>query len=86
MFCPMASRKSKQRDRLRYPGVERAIKKSIQYMVDAFGYGNRFNATADELFEWWISNQSYDKFFGNLRLQTKLDFSKNEIKYHNCKQ
>jgi phosphoadenosine phosphosulfate reductase len=74
MFCPMASVKSKQRDRLRYPGVERAIKKSIQYMVDTFGYGNRFNATTDELFDWWVSNQSYDMFFGNLRIERKIEF------------
>jgi len=74
MFCPMASVKSKRRDRLRYPGVERAIKKSIQYMVDTFGYGNRFNATTDELFDWWVSNQSYDNFFMNLRMQNKLNF------------
>ena len=74
MFCPMASVKSKQRDRLRYPKVELAIKKSIQYMVDTFGYGNRFNATTDELFDWWVSNQSYDHFFKNLRIQRKIEF------------
>jgi len=75
MFCPMASIKSKQRDRLRYPKVECAIKKSIKYMVDTFGYGNRFNATTDELFDWWVSNQSYDKYFLNLRMQNKLNFN-----------
>jgi phosphoadenosine phosphosulfate reductase len=74
IFCPMASKKSKQRDRLRYPGVERTIKKSIQYMVDTFGYGNRFHATTDELFDWWVSNQSYDTFFENLRIQRKINF------------
>ena len=74
IFCPMASQKSKVRDRLRYPGVERAIKRSIQYLIDADGYGNRFNATADELFDWWVSNQSYDTFFGNLRIQRKIEF------------
>ena len=75
MFCPMSSKKSKQRDRLRYPKVELAIKKSIQYMVDTFGYGNRFNATTDEIFNWWVSNQSYDYFFMNLRTQNKLNFN-----------
>jgi phosphoadenosine phosphosulfate reductase len=76
IFCPMASVKSKQRDRLRYPGVERAIKKSIQYMVDAFGYGNRYRATTDELFDWWISNLPYDMFFENLRKQHKINFNR----------
>jgi len=75
MFCPMASIKSKQRDRIRYPKVEIAIKKSIQYMVDTLGYGNRFNATTDEIFNWWVSNQSYDKYFLNLRTQNKLNFN-----------
>jgi phosphoadenosine phosphosulfate reductase len=74
IFCPMASKKSKARDRLRYPGVERAIKKSIQYLIDTDGYGNRHNANADELFDWWVSNQSYDMFFGNLRTQRKIEF------------
>jgi phosphoadenosine phosphosulfate reductase len=76
IFCPMASKKSKGRDRLRYPGVERAVKKSIQYLIDTDGYGNRHNATADELFDWWVSNQSYDMFFGNLRTQRKIEFEK----------
>ena len=74
IMCPMATKKSIQRDRLRYPGVEHAIKKSIQYIVNEYGYGNRHNATPDELFEWWISKQSYDIFFENLRKQGKIKF------------
>jgi phosphoadenosine phosphosulfate reductase len=74
IFCPMASRKSKNRDRLRYPKVERAIKKSIQYLIDTDGYGNRHNANADEIFDWWCSNQSYDMYFLNLRIQRKIEF------------
>jgi phosphoadenosine phosphosulfate reductase len=74
IFCPMASKKSKARDRFRYPGVERAIKRSIQYLIDTIDYGNRHHATADELFDWWVSNESYDKYFGNLRIQQKIEF------------
>jgi phosphoadenosine phosphosulfate reductase len=74
IFCPMASKKSKARDRLRYPGVERAIKKSIQYLMDTDGYGNRHNATADEIFDWWVSNESYDMYFENLRKQGRIKF------------
>jgi phosphoadenosine phosphosulfate reductase len=72
MFCPMASIKTKQLDRKQYPGVERAIKKSIQYLIDKYNYGNKYNATADEMFDWWISNDSADKYFQNLRNQAKI--------------
>jgi phosphoadenosine phosphosulfate reductase len=74
MFCPMASVKTKQLDRLRYPGVERTIKKSIQFLIDKYNYTNRYNATADEVFDWWVSNKSIDEYFENLRRQAKIDF------------
>ena len=74
IFCPMASKKSKCRDRLRYPGVERAIKRSIQYLIDDYDFGNRHNATVDEIFDWWVSNESWDGYFFNLRNQGKLKF------------
>ena len=74
MFCPMATKKSKQRDRMRYPGVERKIKESIQYMIENFQYCNKYHATADEVFDWWISNDSADKYFQNLRFQRKIEF------------
>ena len=41
--------KNKARDRRRYPGVERAIKRSIQYLIDTNGYMERFHATTDEI-------------------------------------
>lgn len=74
MFCPMASVKSKAQDRQRYPGVERAIKRSIQRLVDTAGYGNDMCATVDEIFDWWVSNQPANKYFGMLRSQLKLEF------------
>jgi phosphoadenosine phosphosulfate reductase len=74
IFCPMSSVKTKQLDRLYYHGVEREIKKSIQYLIDSNGYGNRYNATVDEVFDWWVSNKSFNEYFENLRRQTKIDF------------
>jgi phosphoadenosine phosphosulfate reductase len=74
MFCPMAGKKAKQLDRRRYPGVERAIKKSIQYLIDTNNYGIKYNATADEVFDWWVSNKGFDEYFENLRRQAKIDF------------
>lgn len=74
IFCPMSSVKNKARDRRRYPGVERAIKRSIQYLIDTNGYMERFHATADEIFDWWVSNLPADQYFSTLRLQQKIDF------------
>jgi hypothetical protein len=54
--------------------MECTIKKSIQYLMDTDGYGNRHNATADELFDWRVSNESHDKYFENLRMQRKIEF------------
>jgi len=34
----------------------------------------KYNATADEVFDWWISNDSADKYFQNLRFQRKIEF------------
>lgn len=74
IFCPMSSVKNKARDRRRYPGVERAIKRSIQYLIDTNGYMERFHATTDEIFDWWVSNLPADQYFSTLRLQQKIDF------------
>lgn len=69
-FCPMASRRTKQLERRLYPGVEREIKKSIQHLIDHYGYFNNYNATADEVFNWWISGESSKVFFANCRNPT----------------
>jgi phosphoadenosine phosphosulfate reductase len=73
MFCPMASVKTKQLERLRYPRVERNIKRSIQVLIDTNAYGNGYDATAEELFDWWVHNDSVKKYFGMLRNQQKLE-------------
>jgi phosphoadenosine phosphosulfate reductase len=74
MFCPMAGYRTKELDRRQYPGVELAIKKSIQYLIDNNHYFDKYDATAGEVFDWWISNQSADRYFADLRGQTKIDF------------
>ena len=35
---------------------------------------NNHNASADEVFDWWISNRSANEFFENLRRQLKIEF------------
>lgn len=74
IFCPMGSRKIKALERNRYPGVEKAIKRSIQKIIDENGYGNEYHATADEIFDWWVSNTSAKKYFGMIRNQRNIEF------------
>lgn len=64
MFCPMASIKTKIKDRRRYPGVERQIKKSIKILCDEFNYGSPLDCNVDEIFNWWISNDSVKNYLG----------------------
>jgi phosphoadenosine phosphosulfate reductase len=71
IFCPNCTVKSKQRDRINYPGVEKAIKKSVKDLMDIGIYAN-FN-TPDEVFNWWISNKSQAIFFAN-KQQTKINY------------
>lgn len=33
------------------------------------------NATADEVFDWWLSDENPDVHFGMLRNQTKMNFN-----------
>lgn len=74
IFCPMASAKIKALERIRYPGVERAIKRSIQKLIETTDYHKELNATADEIFDWWVSNKSTKEYFGMIRNQLKIDF------------
>jgi phosphoadenosine phosphosulfate reductase len=64
MFCPMANVKSKQRDRRNYPGVEKLIKKSIKELVEKNDYGRDLDGNVDDIFNWWISNDSMEKYKG----------------------
>lgn len=63
MFCPMASKKSKALDRKRFPGVEREIKKSIQCLINDNGYMGNYTDDVDEIFNWWLSNESAKVYF-----------------------
>lgn len=71
MFCPMASKKAKQRDRKNYPGVEKLIKVSIQELVNINNYGSDLGCDVDEIFDWWISNDPIKNYIAN-KLQYKL--------------
>lgn len=72
VFCPMSSVKSKQKDRKRYPGIERTIKKSIKYLCENNNYGDDLDCDVDDIFNWWISNNSIDIFKAK-KLQYRFD-------------
>lgn len=72
MFCPMANVQTKALERIRYPKVEKTIVKSIQHLIDTYGYFNNYNATAQEVFNWWVSNKSAAEYFGAIRNQLTL--------------
>lgn len=72
IFCPLASRKIKQHERLLFPRFEYAYKKSIQFLIDNYGYMQRYTNSSDEIFNWWISNESCKKYFGS-KNQTSLN-------------
>lgn len=73
IFCPFASVKTKQMDRQRYPGVERAIKRSIRVLIDTVQYGSAYNMDEDQIFDWYISNKSIKEYAGMLQ-QRKIEF------------
>jgi len=72
MFCPMASVKTKIKDRKRYPRVEKMIKKSIQELVEKNNYGSILNNDVDEIFNWWVSNDSVETYKIKKKLRIKL--------------
>lgn len=78
VFCPMASQKMKALDRIKYPKIEREIKKSIQCLMDSNNYMNNHNTenhkvTADDVFNWWVSNENSTNYFSKLN-QTIMNF------------
>lgn len=73
MFCPMSQVRTKQLDRKRYPGVERAIKKSIQFLCDNYNYMDNLNHNVDDIFNWWISNDNISVYISKMKNKIKFD-------------
>lgn len=85
IMCPMSSMKQKQKDIKKYPYVKKkwidAIKKNERRRgPSAKNFTNNPNATEDEIaeniFDYWISTKSYNKWYSNKFLQQKIDFDK----------
>jgi phosphoadenosine phosphosulfate reductase len=71
MFCPMSGTKYKMLDRKRYPKVEKSIKKSIKKLCEIGKYDN-LDHNVDDIFDWWISNDSIEPYKIKKKLRIKL--------------
>lgn len=74
MFCPMASVRTKLKEKAMYPGVVRRIKQSIQRLIDVNDFGSEYGMNADDVFDWYISNISMAKWAAMNKQQLKLPF------------
>ena len=71
--CPMSQYKQKLREIQRYPHVKRGWLRAIQWLIDN-GYINHNFKDAETGFRWWISGNSFEKFYADEFLQQKIEF------------
>ena len=71
--CPMSNHRQKLKDIRKYPHVKRGWIKAIQWLIDN-GYIDRNFNDSETGFHWWISGKSFDKFFADEFMQSKIDF------------
>ncbi len=84
IMCPMSSLKQIQKDIEKYPYVKKkwieAIKEMRRNGIFNYKYTDNPNATEDEiaenLFDYWISKESYNKWYAKKFLQQKINFDK----------
>lgn len=73
LCCPMSNYKQKLKDIREYPHVKRGWLKAIQWLIDN-GYLNHNFKDAETGFRWWISDNSFEKFYADEFLQQKIEF------------
>lgn len=77
ILCPMSNYKQKKKDIDRYPHVKRKWIEAIRKLIDN-GYIRRNFDDPEFGFRWWLSGESFDKFYAKEVLQQKIDFD-NEL-------
>lgn len=77
ILCPMSNYKQKKKDINRYPHVERKWIEAIRKLIEN-GYIRRNFDDPEFGFRWWLSGESFDKFYAKEVLQKKIDFD-NEL-------
>lgn len=73
ILCPMSTYKQKVRDCKRYPHARKKWIDTIQKLIDA-GYINHDFQSAEFGFKWWLSGMSFNEFYAQEILQSKIDF------------
>ena len=73
ILCPMSNYKQKIKDCQRFPHAKHKWIQTIQKLIDG-GYINHNFQDAEFGFNWWISGQSFSKFYADEVLQQKIDF------------
>ncbi|WP_277231966.1 phosphoadenosine phosphosulfate reductase family protein [Phocaeicola salanitronis] len=73
LCCPMSNYRQKLKDIRKYPHVKRGWIQAIQWLIDN-GYINYNFNDAEIGFHWWISGKSFDKFYADEFMQSKIDF------------
>ena len=84
IMCPMSSLKQIQKDIEKYPYAKKkwieAIKEMRRNGIFDYNYTDNPNATEDEIaeniFDYWISRLSYNKWYSKKFLQQKINFDK----------
>ena len=71
--CPMSQYRQKVKEIQRYPHVKRKWIETIQWLIDN-GYVNHNFSDAETGFRWWISGNSFEKFYADEFLQQKIEF------------
>ena len=82
IMCPMASLKQIQKDIKKFPYVKKKWVDTIKEMrrngIFDYKYTNNPNATEDEIaeniFDCWISRESYNKWYSKKFLQKKIEW------------
>ena len=86
-MCPMASLKQTRKDIEKFPYVKKkwidtikSIRKNKKFYK--YEFTDNPNATEDEIaeniFDYWICKESYNKWYSKKFLQQKIDFDDNE--------
>lgn len=73
ILCPMANKRIKLRDIKRFPHAKKRWIQTIQKLIEG-GYINKQFEDAETGFKWWISGDSFDKFYADEVLQQKIEF------------
>lgn len=87
IMCPMASLKQTQKEIEKYPYVKKKWIDTIKEIrregkLYIYKFTDNPNSTEDEIaeniFDYWINKESYNKWYAKKFLQQKIDFDDNE--------